>query len=161
MDPRVIPVGMGELRFSDSAETALVTYSLGSCIGLTAYDPAVRLGAMAHIMLPGGNGSGDEEGKYASSCVPAMIEGMLRRGAQKSRIVIKMAGGAKILQFSGAPDGSSIGSQNQAAVKRELERLGLKVAASDCGGNFGRTVRLLLDTGVVEILTATRGQWTI
>ncbi|MGE5484116.1 MAG: chemotaxis protein CheD [Ignavibacteriales bacterium] len=161
MEPRIITVGIGELKFCDCPDTVLATYSLGSCIGLTAYDPVTRVGAMAHIMLPKGNCTEGEEGKCASTCVRAVIDGMISRGSPKARIVVKMAGGAKILAVAGTPNGTGIGQQNQQAVAQELERLGLRAAASDCGGSFGRTMRLFLDTGVVEVITATRGRWTI
>jgi len=161
MEPNIIAVGIGELKFCDTPGAVLISYSLGSCIGLTAYDPAKRLGAMAHILLPRGTPVRGDEGKCANTCVPAIIDGMMKRGSRKAGIVVKMAGGAKILALAGTPNGICIGQQNQAAVTQELERLGLRTAAADCGGDFGRTVRLFLDSGVVEIVTATRGQWTI
>ncbi|MCR4397917.1 MAG: chemotaxis protein CheD [Firmicutes bacterium] len=161
MEPRVLPVGIGEIRFSDEAGSVLVTYSLGSCIGLTAYDPVLRLGGMAHIVLPNGTAGGEGPGKYAHTSVPALVRGLLRMGAARERIVIKMAGGARILGLAGTPNGPGIGSQNQAAVLEAVGRLGLRVHSADCGGTFGRTMRLFLDSGVVEIVTATRGSWTI
>ncbi len=160
MDPRVIPVGMGEMQFSTSSDSVLVTYSLGSCIGLTVYDPVAHVGGMAHIMLPAGSAVNGDAGKYAATCVPAMIDALIRRGATRARMVVKMAGGAKILGIA-VNNGTSIGTQNHEAVIKALDSAGLRVASSDCGGDFGRTMKLFVDSGKVEILTATRGNWTI
>lgn len=159
MGSRVIPVGMGEMKFSTSP-AVLVTYSLGSCVGITIYDPAKQVGGMGHIMLPAGTASNGDAGKYAETCVPAMIEAMTVRGASKERLVVKIAGGAKILGIA-INNGSTIGIQNQNAVMKAISAAGLRVASSDCGGDFGRTMKLFLDSGRVEIVTATRGNWTI
>ncbi|NPV69498.1 MAG: chemotaxis protein CheD [Firmicutes bacterium] len=161
MNPNVIPVLIGSIEFSKHPDSVLVTYSLGSCIGLTAYDPVTRVGGMAHIMLPDGRVAPGEEGKYATSCVPALIEGMVKHGAARSRIIVKMAGGAKILALLEVSNGTNIGKQNQLAVLQAIEKSGLKIAGSDCGGDFGRTLRLFVNSGVVEVATATRGAWTI
>ncbi len=156
-----VPVTIGAMEYSNRQDSVLVTYSLGSCIGLTLYDPRIHLGAMAHIMLPAGPAQPGDEGKYAVTCVPALVEGMIRRGADKRRITAKIAGGAGILSLNGGMNGTRIGQQNQLATTQALGQLGLRVAATDCGGNFGRTMRLYLDSGRVEISTAVRGQWTI
>jgi len=163
MDDRVKTVTIGAIEFCDRADAVLVAYSLGSCIALTAYDPASKVGGMAHIMLPAcvGVPPAGEEGKYASTAVPALIEGMLRRGAEKSRLVVKMAGGAAVLGAFGSSNGSAVGRRNQIAVLEAMDALGIQVVASDCGGNFGRTVRFSIGDGVVEIVTAARGTWTI
>lgn len=160
MDPRVIPVGMGEMQFGTSPDSVLVTYSLGSCVGVTVYDPVKRVGGMGHVMLPAGTVVNGDAGKYAETCVPAMVEAMTIRGASRERLVVKIAGGAKILGIA-INNGSSIGTQNHNAVMKAIGAAGLRVASSDCGGDFGRTMKLFLDSGRVEIVTATRGNWTI
>jgi len=159
--PRVIPVMIGQMALSSEPGSVLVTYSLGSCIGLTFYDPALKLGAMAHIMLPEGPSQPGEEGKYASSCVPLLVSEMERRGASRDRLQVKMAGGARILALLGPFNGPDVGSQNKAAVQRILTSLGLRITGMDCGGHYGRTMSLYVDTGTVEISTVGMGKRTI
>lgn len=162
-DAKVIPVTIGAIEFGDRADTVLVAYSLGSCIALTAYDPVVKVGGMAHIMVPAcvGVPLAGEEGKCASTAVPTLIDGMVRRGAEKRRLVVKMAGGATVLGAFASSNGTGMGRRNQIAVLEAMDALGIEVIASDCGGNFGRTVRFSIANGAVEIVTAARGTWTI
>ncbi|MGB9880877.1 MAG: chemotaxis protein CheD [Anaerolineae bacterium] len=162
-DVRLIPVTIGAIEFGDRTDTVLVAYSLGSCIAVTAYDPVVKVGGMAHIMLPIRVGAPlpGEEGKYASTAVPALIDGVVRRGAEKGRLIAKMAGGAAVLGAFASSNGAGMGRRNQIAVLEAMDALGIEVVASDCGGNFGRTVRFSIANGAVEIVTAARGTWTI
>lgn len=46
-----VVVGVGDMKVSNDPEVVLATYSLGSCIGLSIYDPIVRVGGMLHLLL--------------------------------------------------------------------------------------------------------------
>ena len=44
-------VGIADMKITRQ-EGTLITYALGSCIGISFYDPGIKLAALLHIMLP-------------------------------------------------------------------------------------------------------------
>ena len=133
---KVIKVGMADLNICKSPDT-ITTIGLGSCIGLTFYDPVAKIGGMVHYMLPDStqmNRNGNIA-KYADT------------GASRNRLVAKMAGGAKMFQVSGASNVSNIGERNALAAKAKLRELRIRLIAEDTGLNYGRTVELDCETG--------------
>lgn len=160
MNVQPIPVGLGEIKVSDTPGSVLVCYGLGSCIGLVLYDPHARIGGMAHVVLPSSSlGRGREmAGKFADTAVPALMEAVLRLGAARSRLTARMAGGARMLNVIGAGSRLDIGARNAEAVKAALEAARLPLTAEDTGGSHGRTVHLYVDTGQVLVSTVGRGE---
>jgi chemotaxis protein CheD len=93
--------------------------------------------------------------KYADMAVPMLIEEMVRMGALKSRLVVKLAGGAELSKAAVAADNAfKIGEKNQAAVKEALAQERVKVAAEELGGSRGRTARMVVGTGMVTVASA-------
>mgnify|MGYP005840395795 CR=1 FL=1 len=152
---RFVAVGLGEIQCSRDPGDVLVAYGLGSCVGVTAYDPVVRGGGMAHVMLPGDVDREDasRSAKFASQALPLLLEALANLGCDRSRLVWKIAGGARVLRVPGAVDQMTIGDRNVAVVKRMMEQLGLPLAAEDTGGRQGRTMQLNIDTGEVAVRT--------
>lgn len=143
---------MGEIVLSSSHNTVLRALGLGSCIGLCMYDPAIKLAAIAHVMLPESrNGSSQDQGKYADTAVPKLINEMISRGASKHRLKIAIAGGAQLFSFEGSNDRLDVGKRNTEAVKRALAKVNLHISAEDVGGKTGRTVSLDSQTGEVFV----------
>lgn len=135
-------------------EGKIVTYALGSCIGISFYDPLIRLGALLHIMLPSKFSAGDANVfKYADSGIHETLVKLTAYGMLKSRAVVKIAGGAKMFEISGNADFGSIGMRNRDSVKRILTAEGLRLAAEDTGGTYARTMRLDIKNGSVSIKT--------
>lgn len=141
-------VGISELCVSDCAAELLATYSLGSCIGLTLFDPLVRVGGMVHCMLP--DSSLDPQKALASPAmfvdtgVRSLIEAMCAKGAHVCRLVACAAGAA-------APSDSqghfNIGKRNRQAVLAVLATSGVTVHAEDTGGAIARNLYLHMQTG--------------
>ena len=150
---KALAVGIGEMAVGTSAGDLLVAYGLGSCVGVAFWDPTARVGGMAHIMLPDSATSRQavSPGRFADTAVPALLASVARQGAARSRLVVKLAGGAQILAIGGTDGVLAIGQKNISATREALRRLGLTVAAEDVGGRCGRTVRLYLDTGRVVV----------
>lgn len=101
------------------------TTGLGSCVGLTMYDPQLKLAGMAHVMLPSSEIAREGKlntAKYADTALPELLEKMLKMGASQARIVSKMAGGSQMFAFSGAGDTMRIGPRNADSC-REMLRL--------------------------------------
>lgn len=149
-DPRVLVIGVGEIACAGHPRI-LVTQALGSCVGLTLWDPMTRLGGMAHVMLPTATDSalrGRPE-RFASSAVALLIERLNQLGAPRRRLLAKLAGGAAM--FGNDPSLETIGQRNTAEVKAQLKRLGVPIRGEDTGGSHARTIELHLDTGILLV----------
>ena len=133
----------------------IITYALGSCIGITLYDPAIRLGGLLHIMLPARTDPNDPKiYKYADSGLHEMIRKLSAFGMVKSRTIVKIAGGAKMFEIRGNSDFGNIGQRNAAMVKKILMEERMRISAEDTGGNSARTMLLNAGNGDVIIRSA-------
>ncbi len=151
MPARELKVGIGDMKFT-RGEGTVITYALGSCIGITFYDPVIRLGALLHILLPVRLSESDTNVyKYADPGIQQTIQKLTAFGMVKSRTVVKIAGGAKMFELSGKSDFGNIGQRNIATVKQILVSQGLRVAAEDTGGTCARTMVLNVANGAVSI----------
>lgn len=141
MDDRLI-VGIADMKMARS-ET-LITYALGSCVGVCLYDAPLKLGALVHIMLPLNMESGRKNAfKYADTGIRETLRQMEAAGSLRSRVVAKIAGGARMFAVNGGSLGS-IGQRNIESVKLSLKREGVRLLEEDVGGTIART--LLFDT---------------
>lgn len=153
MTEKELKVGIGDMKFT-RGEGSIITYALGSCIGITFHDPILHLGALLHIMLPVRNGLSDSNlYKYADSGIRETLRKLTAYGMVKSRSVVKIAGGAKMFEISGDTDFGSIGQRNTAAVREVLQGEGLRLAGEDTGGSCARTMILNVANGKVAIRT--------
>lgn len=157
MDGNKIIVRIAEMSVVTSRLGALSTHALGSCIGLTVFDPLARVGGMLHFMLPspaaGSDGSRIDVGPhgYGSTAVPALFRAAYALGADKERMIVCAAGGADRI---GGEDGLRIGARNFAMLRKLLFKNGIKIAAADVGGDVSRNMTLDLTTGAVDITSA-------
>ncbi len=146
---QMIKVGMADLKIC-KAPDALTTIGLGSCIGIALYDPTTKISGLAHIMLPDSTQikNNSNIAKFADTGIQKLYDDMIKAGANKARIVAKIAGGAKMFEFSGGADSSiNVGQRNAEASKAKLKALGIRLLAEDTGANYGRTVELYSETG--------------
>ena len=135
-------------------EGLLITYALGSCIGISFYDPMIKLGALLHIMLPEkGRGNDSNIYKFADSGIHETLRKLSAYGATKRRLVCKIAGGAKMFEMKGAGGLGNIGERNAQNVKRVLMQEGIRIVKEDLGANYARTMSLDLENGMVIIKT--------
>lgn len=159
MAENTIVLGMADLMVV-SAPIKLITLGLGSCIGLVVYDSFAKIAGMAHIMLPDSRGlhASEKVGKFADTAVPAIIEEMLRKGATRSRIKAKIAGGAQMFSLPGASaEFLTVGAKNVSETKKRLARMGIALIASDTGGNKGRTIEFSTSNWMLKIKTLGKG----
>lgn len=157
----MIPAGLGELKSGTRPHEVLVCYGLGSCIGLALHDPAARVGVLVHVVLPDstlGRGKPALPGKFADTAVPAAIAEAVRLGAAPSRLVARMAGGARMLNVVSAGSKLDIGVRNADAVRTALAQHGIRLTAEDTGGTYGRTLQLFVGTGRLVVSTVGRGE---
>ena len=143
-----IKVGMADLNVCVSPDR-ITTLGLGSCVGIALRDPVTKIGGLAHIMLPDSTKirNNSNIAKFADTGITELVNRMIRAGASKSRMVAKIAGGAKMFEVTGSDTVGSIGQKNAIASKKKLKELGIRLLAEDTGLNYGRTVELHCDTG--------------
>ena len=146
-----LKVGIGDMKLT-RGEGRIITYALGSCIGISFYDPAIKLGALLHIMLPERQSPTDASlFKYADTGIAETLRKLKVFGMMKSRTIVKIAGGAKMFAIKGNASFGNIGERNAAKVKQILRAEGLRLVAEDTGGTYARTMVVDVDTGKVTI----------
>ena len=157
--PELIKVGMADLKAGKSPDS-IISYGLGSCVGIALYDAQAKVGGLAHIMLPDSTQARatDNQAKFADTALPVLLDQILRLGAARSRITAKIAGGSQMFSFVQATDIMRIGDRNAEAVRAVLKSLSIRLLVEDCGGNYGRTVELMLDSGIFVIKTVDKGE---
>lgn len=117
----------------------------GSCVGVCLWDSESKIAGMNHFLLPV---SGSERSsRYGNVSMQWLIEEMLRLGAKKGRMEAKIFGGAAI-NFN---DYFDIGEQNVFVACDILADHGIRVVASDTGGNQGRKVIFNSNDGSVYV----------
>jgi chemotaxis protein CheD len=151
-------VGVADLR-AGSAGDVLITVGLGSCVAILLHDPAVRVGGLAHVLLPSpalarpdGNPA-----KFPQTALPRLLELMAQRGAVARRMTARLVGGASMFASLAAPGTIQMGERNLVACRQVLHQHGLPVTAEATGGDYGRTVRLWPVDGRVEVSSVAHG----
>lgn len=146
-----VNVGISDMKIASSPE-GLISYALGSCVGVCVIDKTAQIAGMVHIMLPYNN-NGDKKNvfKYADTGISEMIRQMEQKGCLKNRMVAKIAGGAKMFEINGNSAIGNIGERNVAAVKETLQRLRVRLHAEDVGANYGRTIIFDSTTGELTV----------
>ena len=147
-----IKVGMADLNICKSPDM-ITTLGLGSCIGIALYDPVTKIGGLAHIMLPDSTQMRNNTNiaKFADTGIEELVKRMIAAGASKSRLVAKIAGGAKMFEVSGLSAIGNVVERNALASKAKLKQMGIPLKAEDTGLNYGRTVELYTETGEFRI----------
>ena len=115
----ITKVAMADLNVAGPSGI-LRTTGLGSCVGLTLYDPVTKIGGMAHVMLPSSAIAREGQlnlAKYADTALPSLLNKMRELGASQARMVAKMAGGAQMFAFAGSGDTMRIGPRNVESCK--------------------------------------------
>ncbi len=149
-----IVVGIADLKFSTDPDDVIITYALGSCLGITIYDPVAHVGGMLHLMMPDStidpSKAQENPYKFVDTGVPLLFKGAYKLGADKARMIVKVAGGANPLG-GGDDDYFQIGRRNMTALRKLLFRNGVLIKAEDTGGSDSRTMTLNIETGAVML----------
>lgn len=147
-------VGVGEMLLSSNPVEHIITYALGSCVGVVIYDPVVRVGGLLHVQLPQSSISPEKAARspamFVDTGVPALFKAAYALGARKERIILCAAGGASPTARNGE-DFFQIGGRNVAALRQMLWRNGVLMKSYDLGGVESRTLVLDLATGEVRV----------
>ena len=153
-------VGLADMKVSPQPDDMLVTYGLGSCLGITIHDPVARVGSMLHVMMPLSSAN-PEKAKlnpymFVDTAVPAAFAALQRAGAVRSRCRFKIAGGALV----NGNDYFAIGKRNYIVLKKLFWKSGLLIDAEDVGGKCARTMCLEIGSGRV-LLSSGGKEWEL
>jgi chemotaxis protein CheD len=156
LSPPHIIVGVGDMAASDDVQRILSTYALGSCIGLVAYDPLLKVGGILHMMLPDSAISpakaAAHPAMFADTGLPQFFRLLATFKARSPRLQLLIAGGANVIL---GHDPFCIGERNMRATVDYLARNGYAVKQAEVGGSVNRTLHLVLGTGMVTVKTPT------
>jgi chemotaxis protein CheD len=143
-----IVVGISDLRVSGNAGDILITYALGSCIGVAVYDPVVKVGGLLHFMLPDSSIDGTKAKRnpamFANTGIPLLFKSCYKLGAVKKRMIVKIAGGASIMDDMNY---FRVGQKNITAARKIFWRNSVIIDGEDLDGNQNRTLKLNISTG--------------
>ena len=154
----LVTVGIADFKISNNPEDTLVTYSLGSCIGLSIYDPVVQIGGMLHYMLPDSSINQEKAEKnpamFANKGIPLLFKQCYSLGADKKRMIIKVAGGSQIMDAAGT---FNIGKRNYAILRKMFWKNNVMIADEDVGGNHNRTMYMQISDGKINLKISKKG----
>ena len=143
-----IVVGVGDMKVSNDPEIVLATYSLGSCIGLTIFDPISKVGGILHYMLPESKIDAVKAKKnpymFGDTGIPLLFKESYKLGANKNRLKVKVVGGAQILDQNGL---FNIGKRNYLILRKLFWKNNVMIDFEDVGGNVNRTLKLEINSG--------------
>lgn len=148
-------VGISDFKISNNPGDVVITYALGSCIGISVYDPVARVGGLLHYMLPDSaldeRKAKDNPAMFADTGIPTLFKSCYQLGAEKKRMIVKVAGGASILDDNNF---FRIGQKNIMAMRKIFWKNNVMIAAENTGENYNRTVRLEMATGKTYVKTS-------
>ncbi len=154
----IVKVGMADLNVAKQSGI-LKTSGLGSCVGLSLYDAKERIAGLAHIMLPSSTIVRDgviNVAKYADTAIPELLRRMEKMGANRSRLSAKIAGGAQMFAVGSSLDAMRIGMRNVEASKEMLAQYGIPIISEDTGENYGRSIEVIIESGIMVIKSVNR-----
>ena len=157
-----IKVGMADLNVCVSPDR-ITTLGLGSCVGIAVRDPVTKIGGLAHIMLPDSTTIRNNSNipKFADTGIEELVRQVTRKGANRSRQVEKIAGGAQMFGFNSNSEMVRVGERNVQATKKKLAQMRIPILAEDTGKNFGRTVIFYPETGDFVIRAVGKQEYKI
>lgn len=153
----VIKVGIADWKLCDNPDT-ITTIGLGSCVGVVIYTQNDSFCGLLHIMLPSSKEikNNSNRAKFADSGVEDMVAALEKRGMKRGSMKAKIAGGAKMFQFSGKSDLGTVGDRNVDSVKEALRNYRIPIVSEEVGADFGRTIIFNNQTKMLTIRSAGR-----
>ena len=152
-------VGVSDMKVTNDIEATLVTYSLGSCIGVAIYDSVARVGGLLHYMLPESSLDQEKARKnpymFADTGIPSLFKDAYKLGAKKHRMKVIVVGGSQVLDQKGF---FNIGKRNDIAVRKMFHKNNVIIDYKDVGGTVNRTIKLAINTGDTCLKVSGRGE---
>ena len=155
-----VVIGISDMNVVKSGGS-IITYALGSCVGIALYDKTRHIAGLAHVLMPSSMDVRDGNinvMKYVDTAIPELVRRMERAGSMAQTLTAKLAGGAQMFSMSGTSKQFNIGERNVAMAKEMLQKLRIPITAQDVGSNYGRTVEIFADTGIYRIKAIAKGE---
>jgi chemotaxis protein CheD len=158
MMPSELLVHVAEFKAGAAGDT-LLTIGLGSCVAIALHDAEAKVGGLAHILLPSPALSRRDQspGKFPQTALPLLLQDMVALGARPARITARLAGGASMFTNLQPAGTIQMGERNLVAVRAALAHHSVPLVGAAVGGDFGRTVRLRVEDGQLEVSTVRQG----
>ena len=148
----IVTVGIADFAVSSSPNQVLATYALGSCIGLTLYDPGTGIGGLIHCMLPLGRKEPEKSRKFPARFVDTgvmlLLKKLFNRGCRKRNLIARVAGGAAVFKGENL---FCIGERNFTIARKILWKNDILIDGSDTLGHATRTMFLYIATGQTSV----------
>src|SRR3954467_13178171 len=145
--------GIADMAVSAEPQDLIVTYALGSCLGVCVFDPVARVAGMLHLMLPQGSMSPEKAAQnplmFADTGIPKLFLASYALGAKKERMLVVVAGGASFNMNEDAD--LAIGQRNVAMLRKVLWKNGVMLKKHDLGGAEPRNMTIDVQSGEVSI----------
>lgn len=152
-------VGVSDFKISNKPDDTLITYSLGSCIGLVIWDPVAIVGGLLHYMLPDSNLDKNKAAlnpaMFADTGIPMIFKETYKLGAVKNRMIIKVFGGSQIMDSDGV---FNIGKRNYMVLRKMFWKNKVMITKEDVGGTVNRTVSLDIGSGITRLKVSGQGE---
>jgi chemotaxis protein CheD len=147
-------VGIGEFAVSDQPGDIIVTHALGSCVAVCLWDPDRQIAGLIHVLLPDSKINPqralEQPAAFADTGLPLLFQAAYKLGAQKTRLRVRLVGGAEMAPENGNC-AFNIGKRNLLAAKNALWRNGVLIEKEEVGGRTVRTVYLAVADGRLQI----------
>ncbi|MBU1707842.1 chemotaxis protein CheD [bacterium] len=148
-------VGVADMKLATTEGDIVVTHALGSCIGVAIYDPVAHVGGILHYMLPESSVNPQKAAKnpwmFADTAIPRFFKTAYELGASKSRLIVKVAGGAQLLD---PKEFFAIGKRNHMVLRKLLWKNGIMIRGENTGGTVSRTMFIEIGGGRIWITMA-------
>jgi chemotaxis protein CheD len=152
-------VKVADFAVGRNGDTVIATVGLGSCVAIALYDPATRIGGLAHVLLPSENMARDRanRAKFPFAAVPLLLAEMKVLGCN-GVVGGRLVGGASMFAALLPTGGVNIGERNVAASRAALAAAGVPLIGEDVGGDYGRSVYFHLADGRIEVHSLKAGR---
>lgn len=162
MTPRDIVVKVADLKVGGAGDR-LVTVGLGSCIAIVLHDPVAEVGGLAHVLLPSPalTRKDGNPAKSPHTAVPLLLALMAERGARPPRVTARLVGGASMFAALSPPGTIQMGERNVVASRQVLRAHAIALVGEAVGGDYGRTIRLDVSRGTLEVRSVAHGVHTL
>ncbi|NET71205.1 MAG: chemoreceptor glutamine deamidase CheD [Sphaerospermopsis sp. SIO1G2] len=146
-DHTVVKLFSGDCEITDKPKHVMVTI-LGSCISACIRDAVAKVGGMNHFLLPNTPNEiasdSMEALRYGAYAMEQLINALLKAGAKRDRLEIKVFGGGNVLASN-----MMIGDRNVHFIREYLRNEGLRIVSEDLGDKYPRRIHYYPDTGKV------------
>ena len=145
-------VGISDMMVSNAVDESLITYSLGSSIGIVIYDPVARVAGLLHSILPVSKMDPQKASRapymFVDTGVNLLFKEAIKLGAEKKRLVVSAVGCSSIIDDKVF---FKIGERNFTVLRKFLWKNNILINKQDIGGDTSKTVKVSVMDGSITV----------